>query len=79
MYAVGFINYGKEGMYSPCGNNGLKKLHNKTMRGWNSELTTMKKVVDEIFIMIDFTQEMCEMNQARLWEYCYRNKIAKIK
>lgn len=79
MYAVGFINYGNQGMYTPAGNNGLQKLHNKTMRGWNSELTTMKKVVDEIFIMKDFTQEMCEMNHGKLWEYCYKNRVARIK
>lgn len=78
MYAVGFNNFGKYGMIMPCGNNGLKKLRNKTMKGWKSELQTMAKCVDEIFIMQDFTQEMCEMNNAQLWEYCYRNKIAKL-
>jgi hypothetical protein len=79
MYAVGFINFGIIGMHNPMGNQGLQKLHNKTMRGWMSELQTMRRCVDEIFIMPDFTQEMCEMNQAKLWEYCYRNKIATIR
>ena len=79
MYAVGFISIGNKGLISPCGNHGLQKLHNKTIRGWKSELQTMMRNVDEIYIMRDFTQEMCEMNQGRLWEYCYRNRIAKIK
>ncbi len=78
MYAVGFINLGTLGMHNPCGNSGLQKLHNKTMRGWKSELQTMAKCVDEIFIMNDFTQKMCEMSQSQLWEYCYKNKIARI-
>lgn len=78
MYAVGFINAGNAGMRNPMGNHGLQRLHSKTMRGWNNELQTMKKCVDEICIMRDFTQKMCEMSQAELWEYCYRNKIARI-
>lgn len=78
MYAVGFIYKGNAGFH-PCGNDGLKKLHNKTMKGWQSELQTMKRVVDEIYIMSDFTQKMCEMNEGRLWEYCERNNIARIK
>lgn len=78
MYAVGFYNRGKAGMQWAAGNNGLQKLHNKTIRGWQSETQTMKKCVDEIFIMRDFTQEMCEMNSGRLWEYCYKHKVARI-
>lgn len=79
MYAVGFINMGNNGMYNPMGNQGLQKLHNKTLRGWNNELQTMKKCVDEVYIMRDFTQKMCEMNQTQLWEHCYRNNIIRIK
>lgn len=78
MYAVGFINSGNRGMYNPCGNHGLQRLHNKTMRGWTNELQTMKKCVDEIFIVPDFTQEMCEMNQGKLYDYCYNHKIARL-
>lgn len=78
MYAVGFINLGVFGMHNPCGNEGLQKLHNKTMRGWKKELQTMEKCVDEIFIMRDFTQKMCEMSQSQLWEHCCKNKIARL-
>lgn len=79
MYAVGFVNIGNKGLITPCGNNGLQKLYNKTMKGWRSELQTMMRNVDEIYIMQDFTQKMCEMSQGQLWEYCYRNKIARVK
>lgn len=79
MYAVGFISLGSLGMHNPMGNSGLQKLHNKTVRGWNSELQVMKNCVDEIFVMRDFTQKMCEMSQSQLWEYCRKNKIATIK
>ena len=79
MYAIGWINRGNAGMYNHCGNDGLQKLHNKTMKGWKSELQTMTKKVDEIYIVRDFTQEMCEMNQHNLWDYCWRNKIARVK
>ena len=82
MYAVGFINLGDYGMYNPpCWDGGLRRLHSKTLKDWNSELQIqiMKKRVDVIFVMSDFTQKMWEMNQAQLWEYCYRNKIARIK
>lgn len=77
MYAVGFVFKGNAGFH-PCGNNGLQRLHNKTMKGWQSELQTMKKCVDVIYIMSDFTQKMCEMSEAQLWEYCFKNRIAKI-
>jgi len=78
MYAVGFINLGSLGMQNPMGNNGLQKLRNKTMRGWKSELSTMSKCVDEILIVNDFTQEMCEMNQAKLYDYCCKHKIVRM-
>ena len=78
MYAVGFINLGVFGMHMPCGNDGLQKLHNKTLKGWQSELQTMKRCVDEIFIVRDFTQKMCEMSQSQLWEHCMKTSIARI-
>ena len=79
MYAVGFINFGNLGMINPMGNDGLQKLRNRTLKGWNKELQTMKKCVDEIYIMRDFTQQMCEMNNARLFDYCLRNNVIRIK
>lgn len=66
MYAVGIVNCGNAGMLVPCGNNGLQKLHNKTIRGWKIETQTMSKCVDSVWVIHDFTQEMCEMNNAKL-------------
>lgn len=66
MYAVGIVNFGNGGMRVPCGNHGLQKLHNKTVRGWKTETTTMSKCVDEVWVVSDFTQEMCEMNNGKL-------------
>ena len=47
-------------------NQGLQKLHNKTMRGWKSETATMSKCVDEVWAVSSFTQEMREMNNGKL-------------
>lgn len=66
MYAVGIVNFGNGRMRAPCGNQGLQKLHNKTMRGWKSETATMSKCVDEVWAVSSFTQEMCEMNSDKL-------------
>lgn len=66
MYAVGIVNCGNGGMRVPCGNNGLQKLYNKTIRGWKTETTTMHKCVDEVWVVSDFTQKMCEMNNEKL-------------
>lgn len=69
MYAVGIVNIGNRGCYVPCGNNGLQRLHNKTERGWRSECSVMLKVNDEVWIVNDFTQAMCEMNNGTLVEH----------
>ena len=66
MYAVGVINLGQLGMHIPCGNHGLQKLHNKTERGWKRETETMHKCVDRVYVVSDFTQKMCEMNNGKL-------------
>ena len=73
MYAVGIVNLGGQlGSYVPCGNNGLQKLRNKTIRGWKSETQTMAKCVSEVWVVSDFTQEMCEMNNGRLIDTIYK-------
>lgn len=45
MYAVGIVNLNGHDVI-PCGNNGLQKLHNRTMRGWKSECQTISKMND---------------------------------
>lgn len=42
MYAICVEYYGKFGVIVPSGNNGLQKLHNKTRRGWMSEMSPQK-------------------------------------
>ena len=68
MYAINFING-----VSPCGNDGLKRLHYKSTKGIMQELSTMRKLGGEIFIVSDFTQKMCEMSPSQLWSYCINN------
>jgi hypothetical protein len=69
MYAVGIINLYNGVFYIPCGNDGLQKLHNKTIRGWRSETQVMSKRVDEVYVVPYFSQEMCEMDNNQLVEH----------
>lgn len=77
MYAIGMINLGNGGMRIPCGNDGMQRLHNKTMRGWTTELKYFRRRVDEVWVVNDFTQEMCEMNNGKLVDYvfCHGKRI----
>ena len=80
MYAVGFINCGGNvGRVVPAGNIGLQKLRNKTRRGWMSETEVMRKCVDGVVVVNDFTQEMCEMNPSMLADYCCKIAITRLK
>ena len=79
MYAVGIINGGPWGQLVPCGNDGLQKLRNKTLRGWMSETETMRKCVDHVVVVNDFTQKMCEMGPKELAEYCERIAVARLR
>lgn len=69
MWAFGLINCGNYGMVVPLGNNGAQKLRNKTLRGWKSETSTMQKCVDEVYVLTDFTQKMCEMSERQLADH----------
>ena len=68
MYAIGFTQG-----YNPMGNDGLRKLSHKSANGIMKELSVMRKVVSEIYIVNDFTQKMCEMTNDQLWIYCMNN------
>ena len=68
MYAVGIVNLNGHDMI-PCGNNGLQKLHNQTTRGWKSECQTISKMNDEVWVVDDFSQKMCEMENDKLVEH----------
>lgn len=69
MWAFGLVNGGNYGMVVQCGNDGAQKLRNKTLRGWKSETETMQKCVDEVWVVNDFTQKMCEMSERQLADY----------
>lgn len=73
MYAVGIIHWDNGTSSVPCGNDGLQKLHNKTIHGWRCETQVMSKRVDEVWVVPYFSQEMCEMDNNRL-----ANNIIKI-
>lgn len=77
MYAVCVEYYGKFGAIVPAGNNGLKKLRNKTRRGWLSETTIMRRnTTGNVYVVSDFTQKMCEMSPRQLADYVESNYIA---
>lgn len=77
MYAVCVEYYGSYGALIPMGNLGLQKLHNKTLRGWKSETTVMRRnTIGNVYVVNDFTQEMCEMSQGKLADYVQNNHIA---
>ena len=76
MYAVCVEYYGKFGAIVPAGNNGLQKLHNKTIRGWLSETTIMRRnTTGNVYVVSDFTQKMCEMSPSKLADYVQNNYI----
>jgi len=77
MYAVVIASLGNGGLYVPCGNNGLQKLHNKTMRGWLAETTCFRKnAAGQVYVIRDFTQTMCEMNNGKLCDCIMKNHVA---
>lgn len=77
MYAVCVEYYGKFGAIVPAGNNGLKKLRNKTRRGWLSETAIMRRnTTGTVYVVSDFTQKMCEMSPRKLADYVQNNYIA---
>lgn len=79
MYAVNIESFGNAGLRVPCGNNGLQKLHNKTVRGWMKETQIMRKNGGSVYVIKDYTQKMCEMNNAQLVDYILKNYICQLK
>lgn len=79
MYAVKIESFGSAGLRVPCGNAGLQKLRNKTRRGWMNETEIMRKAGGSVYIISDFTQKMCEMDQGRLTEYILKNHICQLQ
>ena len=77
MYAVVVEYYGSYVAIVPAGNNGLQKLRNKTIRGWKSETEVLRRnTTGNVYIVKDFTQEMCEMSPHMLADYVQSHYIA---
>ena len=70
MYLVGFINLGSLGMVMQAGNNGLMKMEKSN----RNKIEMMKKVNDEVYLINRFTQQMCEMSNAKLYEYVEKKR-----
>ena len=76
MWAICVESYGKYGSIVPCGNNGAQKLRNKTRRGWLLETETMRRcTTGNVYVVSDFTQEMCEMSPHKLADYVSNHHI----
>ena len=77
MYAVVVEYYGSFGAIVPAGNNGIQKLRNKTRRGWKSETEALRRnTTGNVYVVGDFTQEMCEMSPKKLADYVQSHYIA---
>lgn len=80
MYAIAVESFGTYGRIVPCGNNGLQRLRNKTINGWKKETEIMRKNTSgNVYIISNFTQEMCEMSPRKLADYVSVNHIVQIK
>lgn len=79
MYAVVVESYGRYGCIVPSGNSGMQKLHNKTRKGWLNETEFLRKnTCGNVYIISDFTQEMCEMSPQGLADYVSTHNIATL-
>lgn len=75
MWAIAFDN---SGLFR-CGNNGAQRLYNCSRNGIALETTQLRRNNQGgvVFIMHDYTQEMCEMNNQELYHFCSSNHIMK--
>ena len=79
MYAIAVESYGSYGNIVPCGNDGVQKLHNKTMRGWLSETAPMRmNTTGTVYVVPDITQQMCEMSPCQLANYVMSHYICML-
>lgn len=74
MYAVNIESNGKS-LYVPMGNDGLQKLHGHNVQAWKKETYIMRRNGGDVYVISNFTQKMCEMNQGKLVDYIMANYI----
>lgn len=75
MWAIAFDNSG----LCRAGNDGAQRLYNRTRKGIELETTQLRRNNQDgvVFIMRDYTQKMCEMNNQELYRFCSRNHIIR--
>ena len=74
MWAFNVECNGKE-LYVPCGNDGVQKLHSRTLKGWKRETYIMRHNGGDVYVIRDYTQRMCEMRPGELVNYIMENYI----
>ena len=80
MWAFTVEYYSRYGAIVPMGNATQQKLKNKTYKGWLKETEIMRKnTTGNVYILTDFTQEMCEMTPRQFADYVQNNYIAILK
>lgn len=76
MYAIVVETYDGYGNIVPAGNKGFQKLRNKTRQGWKSETEILRRnTTGSVYIVQDYTQEMCEMSPFKLADYVQSHYI----
>lgn len=76
MWAIVVETFDGIGNLVPLGNDGAQKLHSKTRHGWKSETEFLRKnTTGSVYIVNNFTQEMCNMDCAKLADYVMTHHV----
>lgn len=67
MYAIGV----KDGVIR-CGNDGIVKLTSMSGRKIMEQTEQLRRINDAVYLVTDFTQQMCEMPHDTLLRYVIR-------
>ena len=80
MWAFVVEYYEKYGAIIPVGNSGQQKLRNKTFKEWLAETEIMRKnTTGNVYVLVDFTQAMCEMSPKQLADYVQNHYVTILK
>lgn len=71
MWAINIESAG----YVPLGNDGMQKLHNKTLKGWKKEAEIMRKNGGEVYVVKDIPQNILEGGNGKLTHYVMTNYV----
>lgn len=67
MYAIGI----KDGVIR-CGNDGMVVLNNTSRHKIMEQTEQLRRINDAVYLVSDFTQQMCEMSHDKLLAYVAR-------